>query len=158
MKSTHSQTNLDARLLLTRTMPTLHPLYMALAMKLFMKCDLSPSDDCCIGDKGALVDPSPFPTINGAISTSESFILSLLPWEDDPSSTSSMFFFALLGDRTDIPVDEMFGPIDILFIVLFVGWVVPWWSKSCFMVHNMWSNVGISDHDVSKSEVAFPAI
>ena len=126
MKSTQSQTNLDARLLLTRTMPTLHPLYMALAMKLFMKCDLSSSDGCCLGDRGSLVDPSPFPTINGAISTFESFILSeRRPWEEDPSSTSSMFFFALLGERAVIPEDETFGPIDIFLCwLLAVGWVV----------------------------------
>jgi hypothetical protein len=130
--SRRGETNLDARLLLTRTMPTLHPLYMALAMKLFMHEDLSPSDedDDCRGDWGILDEASPFPTINGAISTrSESFAFSRRPCDEEPSSTSSMFLFALLGDRTDIPAVDFDEPMDIsgvIFRLCVRLWVIRW--------------------------------
>jgi hypothetical protein len=84
------ETYLDAKLLLTRTMPTLHPLYIELAIKLFMADPLSLSFEGMppLGDDRAL-DESPFPVANGANSTIfESFALSRrLP---DPSYMSSI--------------------------------------------------------------------
>ena len=120
-------THLDAKLLFTRTIPTLHPLYIALAIKLFMHDDRSPAtasvDDAPLGDWGSL--PSPPLIISGAISSfpmSDSFDLSARrgppPCDDEPSSTSDILFE---GDRADIPNDA--APIDIVRdIVLSMGY------------------------------------
>jgi hypothetical protein len=100
---------------------------MALAIKLFVNDPLSaPSplfDADALADLGDIMGDfeSPLLEINAVISMSESFALSRrwCPCDDEPSSTSSMLLLflplaTLGGERTEIPVEFMLLPMDIL--------------------------------------------
>ena len=115
-------THFDAKLLLTSTIPTLHPLYMALAITL-LATELDPWSSPWLGrgDMGPAFCPSPLGT-SGCKSSRSEFFAFRLPClrcpgpDDEPSSTSSMGCFE--GERAVIPVfvGLIFTPILILLL------------------------------------------
>ena len=99
------KTHLEAKLLFTSTIPTLQPLYIVLAIRLFT------------AELPSALEESPLPSPDDNSIMLESLaLITCLP--DDPTSTSDMSADLEVGERTVIPSDIV--PIDIFLLAVIV--------------------------------------